>query len=170
MNRWLQNVRCLAPIAVVSVFILALTLLRPGIASAEVPKDQTYVGSKKCASCHFKQYMVWRKSDHATKAFKSLSAKYKKDASCLKCHTTGFGEATGFKNAKSTPNLAGTTCEACHGPGSKHAEIAEKFGKKKLSAEDEKEVRGSIHKIRPDNACVQCHQSKAHQPHPKYDK
>jgi len=114
--------------------------------------------------------MVWRKTAHATKAFKDLPAKYKKDASCLKCHSTGFGQATGYKSVRSTPNLAGTTCEACHGPGSKHAVIAEKYGKKKLSADEEKLVRGSIYRVRPDNACIQCHRTKAHESHPKYTK
>ena len=83
------------------------------------PEGQTYTGSKRCASCHFEQFMAWKKTGHS-KAFETLTAKYQKDPKCLKCHTTGFGEPTGFKDNTSTGALAGITCETCHGPGSKH--------------------------------------------------
>lgn len=135
---------------------------------ANVPKGQTYLGSKQCASCHFDQFLTWRKTKHA-QGFDILPAKYKKDASCLKCHSTGFGEATGYKDGNSA--LAGTTCEACHGPGSKHAEVAKPFAKKKeLTKEEEALARGSIYKILPDVACLHCHEAQQHKEHPPYDK
>jgi hypothetical protein len=113
--------------------------------------------------------MDWKKTSHS-KAFEILPAKYRTDADCLKCHTTGFGEPTGFTTLAATANLAGTSCEACHGPGSEHSAIAKKFGNKKLTEEEEKTVRGSIFKVRTDNACIGCHQTKAHKEHPKFDK
>jgi hypothetical protein len=134
----------------------------------QVPEGQSYIGTKKCAACHFNQYMAWRKTEHA-KAFDVLPKKYKEDGECLQCHTTGYDEPTGYKET-SSPDLVGTSCEACHGPGSKHGELATKFGKKKLTEDEEKTVRGSIHKISPDNACITCHISKAHKKHPDYDK
>lgn len=154
-------------------FILVMVATTEGPTSsatalAQPPEGQTYIGTKKCASCHFKQYMVFRKTKHA-KSFDILPEKYKADTNCLECHTTGHGEASGYKDA-STPELAGTSCEACHGPGSKHAEMAQAFGKKKLTEEEERTVRGSIFKIRPDNACLKCHATKAHKKHPQYDK
>ena len=97
-------------------------------------KDQTYIGTQKCAACHFEQFTAWKQTKHA-KAFEILPAKYRNDAECLKCHSTGFGEPTGFKDATST-SLAGTTCEACHGPGSKHAEVTKQFAKKKKLSEE----------------------------------
>jgi Cytochrome c554 and c-prime len=133
------------------------------------PANQTYIGHKKCASCHFDQYLVWRGDKHA-KAFAIMPAKYHTDASCLKCHSTGYGTPTGYKSAADTA-LAGVTCEVCHGPGSKHAEICKPFAKtKKLSKAQEKLARDSIWRIKPQNICVTCHLAKAHKKHPKYDK
>ena len=132
------------------------------IVRADPPKDQTYTGSKRCASCHFTQYMSWKKTKHA-KSFDLLPAKYQTDAKCLKCHTTGYGTPSGYKDQKSTPSLAGTTCESCHGPGSKHDEIAQKFKtKKELTPEEEKLVKGSIWLTLPKNVCVECHTMQGH--------
>ena len=132
-------------------------------------KGQTYMGTQKCAACHFEQFTVWKQTKHA-KGFEILPAKYRKDAECLKCHSTGFGEPSGFKDA-STSSLAGTSCEACHGPGSKHAELTKQYAKKKkLSEEEDKIARGSIYRTLPANVCITCHADKGHKPHPKYDK
>lgn len=133
------------------------------------PAGQTYVGVKNCSSCHFEQFIVWKKDKHSL-AFDNLPAKYKTDASCLKCHTTGFGEASGFKTTADT-SLASISCEVCHGPGSKHQEICKPFANtRKLSPEQEKLARDSIYKIKPQNICIECHSSKAHKAHPKFDK
>ena len=132
-------------------------------------QDQTYIGTQKCAACHFEQFTMWKQTKHA-KTTEILPAKYKKDESCLKCHSTGFGEPTGFKDATTT-SLAGTSCEACHGPGSKHAEVTKQYAKKKKLSEDEDKIaRGSTYRVLPTNVCITCHADKGHKPHPKYDK
>jgi hypothetical protein len=136
---------------------------------AQPPEGQTYVGSKVCASCHLEQYSVWKQTKHA-KGFEILPAKYRADESCLKCHSTGHGEKSGFVSIDATPALQGTSCEACHTAGSKHAEIAKSFGNKKLGKDEEAYVRSSIYKLRPKNACIECHIDKAHKKHPPYDK
>ena len=128
------------------------------------PDGQTYIGIKRCASCHFDQYTIWKATKHS-KTFDLLPAKYQTDATCLKCHTTGYGEATGFKTAADA-DLKGTSCEACHGPGSKHADIAKAFANQKATPEQEKLARDSIWKIQPKNACVQCHVMQGHHPNP----
>jgi len=133
------------------------------------PTGQTYVGEKVCSSCHFEQSLVWKKSKHS-KGFEVLAEKYRTDNSCLKCHTTGFGEETGFKSVDATPSLVGTSCEACHGPGSKHAETAKQFTGKELSDAQKKYVGSTIYKIQPNNACVNCHVAQTHKKHPDYDK
>jgi len=125
------------------------------------PADQTFTGTKACAACHFDQFMKWKSTPHA-KSFELLPAKYQADAKCLPCHTVGFGQATGFKDIKTSVDLKGTGCEACHGPGSVHAEVAKKYANKKLTADQEKEVRDSIWKVQPGNACVACHQVQGH--------
>ena len=135
---------------------------------AKPPEGQTFIGAKQCSACHFDQYLTWRQTKHA-KAFDIMPAKYKSDASCLKCHTTGHGEKTGYQGPK-TPDLVGTSCEACHGPGSKHAEIAKGFGTKKLSKEEQDYVRSTTHKIMPGNACATCHVAQSDKKHPAYDK
>jgi hypothetical protein len=135
----------------------------------KVPEGQTFVGSKACGACHFDQLQDWRKTKHA-KGFEILPAKYQGDKACLKCHTTGFGEKGGFTTAADTPNLVGASCESCHGPGSIHAETSKKYFGKKLSAEEDKYVRSSIHRMQPKNVCVTCHLTRAHQKHPPYDK
>ena len=139
-------------------------------AQAAPPAGQTYVGTKKCSACHFEQYMTWKKSKHAL-SFESLPAQYKSNAACLKCHATGFGTPSGFKDAGSTPDLAGNTCENCHGPGSEHCNVAQKFASKKtLSPDEQKEVKGAIWRINPDNVCAQCHMSVAHKAHEQFEK
>lgn len=136
-------------------------------ASAEPapPEGQTYIGDKKCASCHFQQFMTWKKTEHS-KAFESLTAKYQTDPTCLKCHTTGYGQPTGFKDMATTPNLAGNTCENCHGPGSKHAEVCEGYANKTLSPDEEKIAKDSIWLVLPKNVCIECHAVIAHKSNP----
>ena len=135
------------------------------------PADQTYVGTKACSACHFKEYMSWKKTKHATEAFQKLPAKYQADKACLICHSTGYGTATGFKDMASTENLAGTTCEACHGPGSAHVATAKPFTNvKQLTPEQQTQIRGTIYKVLPSNVCMRCHANQSHKAHPAYDK
>ncbi|NUQ65948.1 MAG: hypothetical protein HUU20_26100 [Pirellulales bacterium] len=166
----------LAIVALLSLFFANNTQAQPP-APAQVaeepapPEGQTYTGSKRCSSCHFEAFMSWKKTNHA-KAFDNMPAKYKKgaDTSCLTCHITAYGHPAGYKGA-STPDLLGVTCEACHGPGSKHEEVAKAFADaKKLSPEQEKAARDSIWKVMPGNVCSRCHISQGHKAHPAYDK
>lgn len=46
---------------------------------------------------------------------------YTQEQFCLPCHTTGFGLIGGFVSIEKTPDMAGVTCEACHGPGGAYA-------------------------------------------------
>ena len=135
---------------------------------AAPPENQSYVGNKKCASCHFEQYMTWKKSKHA-KTFDDLPAKYKTEAACLKCHATGHGTPSGFKDQATTPELAGNGCESCHGAGSEHVKICQAFGAKKLSDEEKATAKGSIWHIRT-NVCAECHMAVSHRAHERFEK
>lgn len=164
-------------VGLVIVGSIAISALRTDVSAlaqeplkplAEPPADQTYIGSKNCAACHFDQFLAWKQTKHA-KAFDLLPAKYKTDTTCLKCHTTGHGEPSGYSGPAST-GLVGTSCEACHGPGSKHEEAAKQFGNNKLTPEQQAYVRSTTHKILPGNACVECHIMQSHKKHPPFDK
>jgi len=109
-----------------------------------VRSDATYIGAKSCKKCHFPWFKSWKKTPMA-KAFDILKpggsaeakAKYKldpkkdytKDATCLACHTTGYGKPGGYPalvegkawtedETKRAALMEGVQCEACHGPGS----------------------------------------------------
>ncbi|MHC4583363.1 MAG: multiheme c-type cytochrome [Planctomycetota bacterium] len=125
----------------------AAKLFRDGL-SIISSKGATYIGVKKCKSCHFKQWNSWRKTNMA-KAFESLkpgvkseektklkfdpNKDYTKDPTCLGCHVSGFGIPGGYvvpadgdaDAKKQAKDNAGVTCEGCHGPGSKANEIQE---------------------------------------------
>ncbi len=164
MYKWTRTVVGVTIVAVLGVVLVSgsATIAVADDAEPAPPEGQEYIGSKKCASCHFDQFMTWKKDKHS-KSFELLPKKYQADAECLKCHSAGHGEPTGFKDIKSTPNLAGTTCEVCHGPGSKHEEICKPFAKaKSLTDEQEKTARDSIWMVRPGNICITCHKTKAH--------
>ncbi len=130
-------------------------------ASADPPADQEYTGTKRCASCHFDQFMKWKASPHA-KAFSLLTKKYEADAKCLACHSTGYGTKTGYGAVKDD-SLKDVGCEVCHGPGSKHEEVSKPFAQvKNLTKEQEELVRGTIWKVLPKNICVECHKLQGH--------
>lgn len=137
-----------------------------------------YVGSKKCKICHSKQYRSWAKTrmaktfdvlkpgEHAeakTKLKFDPKKDYTKDVTCLPCHTTGYGLPGGYRipaegdvaAAKIAKLNEGTTCEACHGPGSKFIVVHKKIMKKKSYTFDEMEVVGQI-KANV-NSCTACH-------------
>jgi len=99
----------------------------------------TYVGTEVCGDCHTQAYDVWESTPHAH-AYESLihgregvtdpiSRVY--DPECLACHVVGWHPQkvvpfkSGFVSATKTPLLLGVQCENCHGPGSRHVELAE---------------------------------------------
>ncbi|MHC4111332.1 MAG: multiheme c-type cytochrome [Planctomycetota bacterium] len=156
----------------------AAKLFRDGLSIISA-KGATYIGVKKCKSCHFKQWNSWRKTEMAT-AFESLkpgvkseektklkfdpNKDYTKDAKCLGCHTSGFGIPGGYivpadgdaKAKKQAADNAGVTCEGCHGPGSKANEIQEdiKDNKRPYKFEELRAVGFQKAEVR---SCTPCH-------------
>ena len=135
-------------IAVAIFVIFGLTLFQLvnyRRAHAETP-GVFYVPGDTCKKCHRKIYIAYSKQPHA-KALEALKCtNQENDPHCLPCHTTGYGKPGGFLNEDSTKHLAGVTCQACHGPGSKHVELG-------LNAKER--VKALVEK--PDQACTKCH-------------
>ncbi|MEX2186548.1 MAG: multiheme c-type cytochrome [Pirellulales bacterium] len=110
-----------------------------GIKAIDDSGRRQFVGSQKCGDCHSEAFAVWEKTPHAH-ATESLVHPPERsaiarnfDAECLSCHVTGWEPqkfvpyASGFLGLgkKETPHLAGSGCENCHGPGSKHVAAEE---------------------------------------------
>lgn len=154
-----------------------------------------YMGVKKCKMCHIHQYRSWSKTKmaHALDILKpgeraeakkraglDANADYTHDPKCLQCHTTGFGTPSGYKilNPASFPSerarkkaerknkqLAGVTCEACHGAGSGYLPLFKEINKSKRKYKQEELYALGMKKIGPD-VCKECHNEKS----PTYDK
>jgi hypothetical protein len=126
-----------------------------------------YVSNRKCRVCHADEYKSWLLTPHAKslevlrtgdpkkieemaeRAGVKLTGPAWENETCLGCHTTGFKLTGGYPAADSLKNaaLSYVTCEACHGPGSKHV-MADKAVKKTM-------INGH-----PTEAmCRQCHTS-----------
>jgi len=96
-------------------------------AHAQTPAENDYVGSASCQPCHEEQYesfQTYARKSHSfesvQKMAKGLTPEEIKD--CYSCHTTGYGEPSGFVSEQLTPELKNAGCEACHGPGKLHIE------------------------------------------------
>lgn len=128
-----------------------------------------YIGAKKCKACHIKQYKAWEKTSMANsfenlkpgvkadakkKAGMDPDKDYTTDASCLKCHTTGYGKPGGFTSIEETPKLAGVQCESCHGPGSDYSPIMKKNKEYKIA---EVKAAGLIIPSEDEKGCMECH-------------
>ncbi len=133
--------------------------------AAAAVKGADYVGAKMCSMCHPKEYKSWQETKHA-KAFAGLSgapeSTIKKMAAmlkievkgspatvegCVRCHVTGYKLTGGYPRADNLKNAAveNVTCEACHGPGSKH---------KAAALADKKKM---INRMVSAALCTQCH-------------
>jgi hypothetical protein len=107
----------------------------------------TYAGSDSCKGCHWQDYQHYLHGEKDGVLEPLELAKNSPDPStivatahgsrsnfekhivaqghgwnpdCLRCHTTGYGEAGGFKSLTATPERVGVGCESCHGPRSGH--------------------------------------------------
>ncbi len=138
------------------VFVIIITLIFGIIgftfttvqASEKTETKAVYVGDneKTCKVCHAEQVKTFTTLKKA-KAFSLLKEDEKKNASCVKCHVTGYGEEGGFVSLENTPKLINVQCEACHGPASLHL---------KVSITD-KEKRKATVKMPKKADCEKCH-------------
>ena len=130
----------------------AAPTLRSSKSPLAPPGDASYVGADACRKCHAEQYESWQESAHSRSLEILVESGKQHRPECLRCHTTGFGEARGFVDADSTPLMAAVTCEACHGPGSGHV------GAQELNLGDEPKY-GNVNcaDCRHARICILCH-------------
>ncbi len=120
--------------------------------AAAQTSEASYVSGKKCKLCHAKVFTAQAETAHA-KTFEILvDLGEDKNPKCFQCHTTGYEKPGGFTDAQATADLGGTTCQACHGPGSAHVESG-------LT----KEQRKATISMPTKDTCVKCHTG--HIPH-----
>lgn len=138
------------------------------------PFQAGYVGPSRCAECHPRQFESW-KSTRMSQSFEVLKAgvvaerkravgldpdaDYTHQPECVGCHATGYGKVGGFVSIEATPDLAGVTCEACHGAGGMYAGTT-------MSAEDPsfkvEEVRAAGLVYPPTaEVCTTCHNDRS---------
>jgi Cytochrome c554 and c-prime len=80
-----------------------------------------YVGADACKDCHDKIFTAWSRTKHS-RALGKLQPGDRTGGKCIGCHVTGPAGAIAAEGDKPThPNVQ---CEACHGPGRRHAEAA----------------------------------------------
>ena len=82
-------------------------------------RDESFMGSQKCRTCHTTIFNTWRQTRHS-RAYNSLRPSDSHlEPQCLVCHTTGYRHHGGF-DEKTQRTLTQVQCEACHGYGSAH--------------------------------------------------
>lgn len=116
------------------------------ITQAPLSNGLAYVGSFACGMCHKTIYDHWYKTTHNAAYRTLVSGGHQFDPECIKCHTTGYGDISGFLDPEKNQNLINVGCESCHGAGSKHVKsVDDTYG------------------LTDDSKCEVCHDS-AHSP------
>jgi Cytochrome c554 and c-prime len=162
----------LTPIAAVLAVLAVLLTVLP-VAAGEA--EHAFVGTKNCKKCHLKEYKSWAETKMAmsfdnlkpgvraeakTAAGLDPAKDYTKDATCLPCHTTGYGKKGGFVDIETTPELAGVSCEACHGAGEDYIQEQLMSLKNKEYKLADVVAAGMVAEVSAEQ-CVQCHNSKS---------
>jgi hypothetical protein len=113
-----------------------------------------FVGNAACLDCHKEAFALWEasKHSHGLSTLREKGKQYHLD--CVPCHVTGWQRTGGVCRVDHAAGREGIGCEACHGPGSVHADdpTAKNIGK----ADDPK-------------TCIGCH-DRENSPHFVYEK
>ncbi len=104
------------------------------------PGMASMAGWKTCRTCHPEQTKFWQKTGHA-RAWQTLAAVNQQfNLNCLVCHVTlptddkTSGDDTGQRLARLPSTFNNVGCEACHGPGKKHAQQPKRVKMRKAGA------------------------------------
>jgi len=82
--------------------------------------DNSFVGSEVCRLCHEDIYNKWHETKHAHALETLVTKKQSTNPECLRCHTVGFGEQSGYTVQENQPYLGAVGCEMCHGRAGDH--------------------------------------------------
>lgn len=150
--------------------VLLFTALVLAAAAGQEAKHE-YVGTKNCKKCHIKEWKSWSETKMAktfetlkpgvaaeakTKAGLDPNKDYTTDATCLPCHTTGYGKPGGFVDVATTPELMGVGCETCHGPGGTYTQDQYMSLKNKEYKKAEVVAVGLVDQV-SERQCIACH-------------
>ncbi len=82
-----------------------------------------YVGTDSCnTACHKDVFAIWSKEKHSGAYATLVKAGSQSDPECAVCHVVGMDYESGFVSEDGPEGLKNVGCEACHGPGSAHAQ------------------------------------------------
>jgi len=133
-----------------------------------------FVGPGKCRECHQAQYESWKKTRMANSfnvlrpGEKSQEKKmvgldpdqdYTHDETCLPCHTTGYGLVGGFVSIEKTPEMAGVSCEACHGHGGSY--VGTVMSPKNPTFQTSTARKEGLVYPPTENVCRECHNARS---------
>lgn len=116
-----QNPDALALMDAFDEELARINLAHAGSLPEPEPGQAVYVGVDRCLECHEEVQAFWDKDRHHEAWATLVEQKKTFDAECVSCHVTGYGKPGGSILGK-TDGRQDVQCEACHGPGSKHAE------------------------------------------------
>jgi len=122
-----------------------------------------FASAASCKECHPTAWGVWSKSKHAhaTETLTKLDPPRQFDAECVSCHSTGWNPSEfypytgGFDSLEKTPQLAGNSCDNCHGPSAAH--VAAEKGRNAAKRTAEREALKLTVAFARDNVCAKCH-------------
>jgi hypothetical protein len=80
-----------------------------------------YVGGGRCADCHIAIAAEHAASTHGKPSKRVLDGPRGATTGCINCHVTAPFSEGGWRGPKDRGDMAGVSCEACHGPGESHA-------------------------------------------------
>lgn len=87
-----------------------------------LPDGLAFTGSEDCRRCHEYEYDEWSVKAHADALNKLKNVGSDRDPECVICHVVGLEYEGGYVSEATTRQLKDVGCEACHGPGSEHAQ------------------------------------------------
>jgi hypothetical protein len=107
--------------------------LQPESCPPPASHEPAYVGVGACAQCHLSEALFWSQTRHAHAYETLVAVKKQYSLDCITCHVTGWQQPGGVcridRTSVGSPGVGqrgvgrqDVQCEACHGPGSLHAD------------------------------------------------